>query len=240
MSRVSSANTRREVERKGFRYLKPSFACFPTPSWVSAKPLITFLKSATVFASRVLKTWSRSTSEIAFSGDSTPPLGIGSPAESSGGSVSSIWRLATPESENERIWATVPSSSGANCSSTWKLIRAVPLSASSISETLPTFAPPIVTTSPPTSWEALVKFAVTSYGFEPPVSSNDDSDDYRRQGHDGHDSSCCCLHALVNSPSSTIATPRDQWANLTGVFDACQSRTGGPSCLSTPVSLSLR
>ena len=54
----------REVERNGFRYLKPSFACSPTPSVECAKPLITFLKSATVSSSSVLKISSRSTSEI--------------------------------------------------------------------------------------------------------------------------------------------------------------------------------
>ena len=83
-----------------------------------AKPLITFLKSATVSSSRVLKSWSRSTSEIVSSAaTSSPPEGISSPPVPSGGSVSSTWRLATPESENERTWAIVPCAAAARSAS---------------------------------------------------------------------------------------------------------------------------
>ena len=64
-SRVSSAKVCREVDRKGFRYLKPSLRfSAELPPWAIAKPLMTFLKSATVSSSRVLKISSRSTSEI--------------------------------------------------------------------------------------------------------------------------------------------------------------------------------
>ncbi len=89
-------------------------------------------------------------------------MGMSLPPLPSGGRVSSIWRLATPESEKERTCAIVPSCSGAYSGSTLKVISALPLSASSILLTLPAGVPPTVTTSPPTSWEAFVKSAVTS------------------------------------------------------------------------------
>ncbi len=92
-----------------------------------------------------------------------PPLSISSPPWPSGGMVSSIWRLATPESEKERIWAIVPRCRGALPSSIVNETRAWPSSPSSIFDTLPAGVPPIVTTSPPTSWEALENSAVTSY-----------------------------------------------------------------------------
>ena len=123
---------------------------------------MTFLKSATVSGSRVLKIWSRSTAEIVCERSRVPPSGIGSTPSSSAGSVSWTWRLATPESEKDRTCATVPEGSGVYCSSTEKRTSALPLSASSMLLTVPARVPPIVTSLPLTSWEALVNSAVTS------------------------------------------------------------------------------
>ena len=75
---------------------------------------MTCLKSLIVFGERVLKTWSRSTSEVVSASAIEPPSGIVAGACGvSGGMVSATVRPAMAESEPSRIWAVVPCGSGA-------------------------------------------------------------------------------------------------------------------------------
>jgi len=76
-----------------------------------SKPWITCLKSAIVFGERVLKIWSRSTSEVVWESGIWPPSAIVSPF--AGGRVRMICRPATEEREVEWICAVVPALSGA-------------------------------------------------------------------------------------------------------------------------------
>ena len=63
-SSVTSPTRRREVDRNGLKYLAASPASPPLPRNCVAKPWTTSWRSPRVFASSVLKSWSRSTTGV--------------------------------------------------------------------------------------------------------------------------------------------------------------------------------
>ena len=74
-SSVSWPTSRREVESSGLKYFAASPASWPRPAYCSAKPWMTLRRPPRVRSSSVLKSWSRSTTDVVDSVVSVAPSG---------------------------------------------------------------------------------------------------------------------------------------------------------------------
>ncbi len=77
--RSSSPNSRVDADSTGLKYFVASLASCVLPSVASAKPRMTACAASRVSGSKVLKSWSSSTTEAVVSAGSVAPEGILSP-----------------------------------------------------------------------------------------------------------------------------------------------------------------